>query len=92
MTAVVRSRHYPMLSIKQRLLAVIEQAPDPLLEETLTFLEFLMTRTERSLPFDEFDPASDSKGRILADLKTSLQQSKAGQTFSIAELWNGIDV
>ena len=94
MTAAVRSRHYPMLSIKQRLLAVIEQAPDPLLEETLTFLEFLMTRTvERSLPFDEdFDPASDSKGQILADLKTSLQQSKAGQTFSIAELWDGIDV
>jgi hypothetical protein len=82
-----------MLSIKQRLLAVIEQAPDPLLEETLTFLEFLMTRTERSLPLDEdFDPASDSKSQILADLKTSLQQSKAGQTFSIAELWDGIDV
>jgi hypothetical protein len=82
-----------MLSIKQRLLAAIEQAPDPLLEETLTFLEFLITRTERSLPLnEEFDPDSDSKAQILVDLKTSLQQSKAGQTFAIAELWDGIDV
>jgi hypothetical protein len=82
-----------MRSIKQRLLEVIEQAPDPLLEETLAFLEFLMTRKPQSLPVNaEFDPATDSKAQILADLKTSLQQSKAGQTFSIAELWDGIDV
>jgi hypothetical protein len=36
---------------------------------------------------DGFDPASDSKAQILADLRTSLEQSQAGQTFPIAELW-----
>jgi hypothetical protein len=82
-----------MSSIKQRLLEVIERTPEPLLEETLTFLEFLITRAQQSLPSnEEFDPTSDSRAQILADLKTSLQQSKAGQTFPIAELWDGIDV
>jgi hypothetical protein len=82
-----------MLSIKQRLLEAIEQAPEPLLEETLTFLESLTTRTPPS-PLDEepFDPTRDSKAQILADLKTSLQQSQAGQTFPISELWDDIDV
>jgi hypothetical protein len=79
-----------MRSIKQRLLEVIEHTPDPLLEETL---DFLIARTQQALPLnEEFDPASDSKAQILADLRTSLQQSKAGQTFPIAELWDGIDV
>jgi hypothetical protein len=82
-----------MLSIKQRLLEVIEHTPEPLLEETLTFLESLITRAQPSLmPDEEFDPANDSKAQILADLKTSLQQSQAGQTFPISELWDGIDV
>jgi predicted HTH domain antitoxin len=30
--------------------------------------------------------------QILADLKNSLRQVKAGQTFPISELWDGIDV
>ena len=30
--------------------------------------------------------------QILADLKDSLRQVKAGQTFPISELWDGIDV
>lgn len=37
---------------------------------------------------DEAEPNE----QILADLKDSLRQVKAGQTFPIAELWDGIDV
>lgn len=38
--------------------------------------------------FDEAEP----KEQILADLKDALRQVKAGQTFPISELWDGIDV
>jgi hypothetical protein len=82
-----------MRSIKQRLLEAIEQTPEPLLEETLTFLESLIIQSQPSpISSEEFNPANDSKAQILADLKASLQQSQAGQTFPIAELWDGIDV
>ncbi len=37
---------------------------------------------------DEAEPNE----KILADLKDSLRQTKAGQTFPISELWDGIDV
>ncbi len=37
---------------------------------------------------DEAEPNE----QILADLKDSLRQVKAGQTFPIAELWDGIEV
>ncbi|NJO42812.1 MAG: hypothetical protein HC769_11020 [Cyanobacteria bacterium CRU_2_1] len=37
---------------------------------------------------DEAEP----KEQILADLQDSLRQVKAGQTFPISELWDGIDV
>jgi len=37
---------------------------------------------------DEAEPNE----QILADLKDSLRQGKAGQTFPISELWDGIDV
>jgi hypothetical protein len=77
-----------MMPIKQRLLEVIERTPDPLLEKALTFLETLIIQNQSALqPDDEFDPATDSKAQILADLRTSLEQSQAGQTFPIAELW-----
>lgn len=39
---------------------------------------------------DEFDPETDSKEQILADLKESLRQSELGQTFPLSELWDGI--
>ncbi|WNZ45471.1 hypothetical protein Q2T42_27145 [Leptolyngbya boryana CZ1] len=41
---------------------------------------------------DDFDPETDSKEQILADLKESLRQADAGQTRPISELWDGIDV
>ena len=37
---------------------------------------------------DEAEP----KEQILSDLKDALRQVKAGQTFPISELWDGIDV
>jgi hypothetical protein len=80
-----------MSRIKQRLLQVIEHTPEELLEQTLAFLEFLTTRTQSQTATD-FDPDSDSKEQILADLKASLQEAQSGKTFPIAELWDGIDV
>ncbi len=84
-----------MSPIKLRLLAVIEQTPEPLLDQTLAFLEFLTARTGLSIEPDltpDFDSATDSNSQILADLKDSLRQANAGQTFPIAELWDGINV
>ena len=94
-----------MSPIKQRLLTTIEQTPEPLLEQTLAFLEFLTARTAPEIALhpasvidagsgvhEDFDPDSDSKAQILADLKASLQQAKSGQTFPISELWDGINV
>jgi hypothetical protein len=108
-----------MSPIKQRLLSAIEQTPEPLLAQTLAFLEFLIARSAPAITelptqslqpeftkdptvdtssdtnpaFDsDFDPDTDSNAQILADLKTSLHQSKVGQTFPISELWDGINV
>ena len=39
-------------------------------------------------PIDEQEPTS----QILADLQTSIQQAKQGQTSPVSELWDGIDV
>ncbi len=79
-----------MSPIKQRLLDAIEQTPEPLLEQTLAFLEFLTTRTPPAIAPD-FDPDIDSNLQVLADLKASLHQTKVGQTFPISELWDGIN-
>jgi hypothetical protein len=38
----------------------------------------------------KFDPDTDTKAQILADLKESLRQAEAGQTFPIADLWENI--
>lgn len=85
-----------MLSpIKQRLLEAIEGTPEPLLEQTLTFLEFLISRTQsaHAPDFDsDFDSDNDSNDQILADLKASLHQASSGQTFPISELWDDINV
>lgn len=88
--------HLIMSPIKQRLLEAIEQTPESILEQTLTFLEFLISRTPAAgiapdLDSD-FDSDTDSNDKILADLKASLHQAKAGQTFPIEELWDGINV
>ncbi|MGL5060937.1 MAG: hypothetical protein ACRC62_13255 [Microcoleus sp.] len=84
-----------MSPIKQRLLEAIERTPEPLLEQTLVFLEFLTSRTRSVIVPDtesDFDSDTDSKAQILDDLKVSLQQAEAGKTFPISELWDEIDV
>ena len=76
-----------MSPIKQRLLTAIEQTPEPLLEQTLKFLENLLDRTIiTSAAKINFDPDTDSTAQIMADLKESLRQAQAGQTYPIAEL------
>ena len=91
-----------MSPIKQRLLEAIERTPEPLLEQTLAFLEFLTSRTQSAIVPD-FDSDggghgdtaptdTDSNEQILADLKASLHQASSGQTFPISELWDGINV
>ena len=83
-----------MSPIKQRLLEAIERTPESLLEQTLMFLEFLTSRTQSAAPdiHSDFDSDNDSNDQILADLKASLHQAKAGQTFPIEDLWDGINV
>jgi hypothetical protein len=80
-----------MSRIKQRLLQVIEHTPEELLEQTLAFLEFLMTRIQPEVAAD-FDPDNDSNEQILIDLKASLHAAQSGKTFPVSELWDGIDV
>ena len=81
-----------MSPIKQRLLTAIEQTPEPLLEQTLKFLESLLDRTLPTAATINFDPDTDSTAQIMADLKESLRQAQAGQTYPIAELWDGMNV
>jgi hypothetical protein len=40
----------------------------------------------------EFDPETDTKAQLLADLSASLREAEAGKTYPISELWDGIDV
>ena len=54
-------------------------------EELLKSWQALADELEK---VDEAEPNE----QILADLKDSLRQVKAGQTFPISELWDGIDV
>lgn len=84
-----------MSPIKQRLLEAIERTPELILEQTLTFLEFLTSRTQTAIAPDfdsDFDSDIDSNDQILGDLKVSLHQAKTGQIFPIEELWDGINV
>ena len=75
-----------MSPIKQRLLTTIEQTPEPLLEQTLKFLESLLQKTLQTPEPNNLDPDTDSTAQILADLKESFRQAEAGQTYPIAEL------
>ena len=81
-----------MSPIKQRLLTTIEQTPEPLLEQTLKFLESLLQKTLQTPEPNNLDPDTDSTAQILADLKESFRQAEAGQTYPIVELWDGMDV
>ncbi|HEY9613676.1 hypothetical protein [Allocoleopsis sp.] len=53
--------------------------------------EILKSWQALSDQLEQVDEAEPNE-QILADLKDSLRQVKAGQTFPISELWDGIDV
>ncbi len=92
-----------MSLIKQRLLEAIEQTPEPLLEQTLMFLEFLTTREKVAIApdgypdtasvsiFGEDYPEDESDPSILTGLRQSLQEFHDGKTIPLANLWDGID-
>lgn len=57
-------------------------------EKILAALEIENGQTESGLsPIDEQEPIS----QILLDLKTAVQEVRAGQTTPVSELWNDID-
>lgn len=47
----------------------------------------LATQSEEAWQVDELEP----KESILADLKASIRQGKAGETFPISELWDEVN-
>ncbi len=57
-----------MSPIKQRLLTAIEETPEPLLEQTLAFLEFLMIRS--ALALGEL-PTQSLQSKVNTDLMVS---------------------
>jgi len=53
--------------------------------------EFLKSLQAFADELGQIDEA-ESNEKILADLKDSIRHLKAGQTFPVSELWDGIDV
>jgi hypothetical protein len=53
--------------------------------------DLLKSWQDFALELGQVDEAEPNE-QILADLQDSLRQVKAGQTFPISELWDGIDV
>lgn len=51
-------------------------------------MEALQSQPSGLDPIDENEP----NAQILADLQESIRQGKAGETFPLSELWDGIDV
>jgi hypothetical protein len=68
----------------------IDEQGQLLLLQPLNLDKHTKVRVRISLLEEDFDPETDSKEKILADLQESFRQAEAGQTFS--ELWDGIDV
>lgn len=71
--------------------AIDEQGQLRLLQP-LNFSKHAKVRIRITLLDENFEPQADSNAQILADLRESLHQAEAGQTFPISELWDGIDV
>ena len=70
----------------------IDEQGQLLILQPLNLDKHTKVRVRITLLDDDFDSGTDSKEQILADLKESLRQGGAGQTFPISELWDGIDV
>jgi len=73
-------------------IGTIDDRGQLLLLQPLNLGKNIKVRIRISLLDDDFDPDTDSKEKILTDLKESFRQAEAGQTFPISTLWDGIDV
>ncbi|HEY9800860.1 MAG TPA: hypothetical protein V6D25_10915 [Leptolyngbyaceae cyanobacterium] len=72
-----------MTSIKAKLLAAIETAPDSILEQTLDYLEYLKTREQK--------PQSLSQAVSQKEGEPILRGSKAKDLLKFANTWQGDD-
>jgi hypothetical protein len=72
-----------MTSIKAKLLAAIETAPDSILEQTLDYLEYLKTREQKSHSL--FQEVLQKEGEPI------LRGSKAKDLLKFANTWQGDD-
>jgi hypothetical protein len=63
-----------------------------LLEQPLTVGQQESVRVIILLPEAEDHDDNTPDEQIIADLKESIRDAKAGKTFPISELWDGIDV
>jgi hypothetical protein len=73
-------------------MGTIDDRGQLLLLQPLNFGKNTKVRIRISLLDEDFDLDTDSKEQILADLKESLHQAEARQTFPISSLWDDIDV
>ena len=72
-----------MTTIKQLLIAAIENAPEPILEQTLDYLEYLKTKINTS--------AIKSNSIPVKDGEPILRGSKAKDLLQFAGTWQGDD-
>ena len=72
-----------MTTIREQLLAAIESAPDPILEQTLDYLEYLKTRKNNSFTKPASSPVQDGE--------TILRGAKAKDLLKFAGSWQGED-
>ncbi|MEI3650801.1 MAG: hypothetical protein V6D39_12570 [Dolichospermum lemmermannii FEM_B0920] len=72
-----------MTTIKQLLIAAIETAPEPILEQTLDYLEYLKTKINTS--------AIKSNSIPVKDGEPILRGSKAKDLLQFAGTWQGDD-
>ncbi len=72
-----------MTTIKEKLIASIENAPEPILEQTLDYLEYLKTKINAS--------AIKSSSIPLKDGEPILRGSKAKDLLQFAGTWQGDD-
>jgi hypothetical protein len=72
-----------MTTIKEKLIASIENAPEPILEQTLDYLEYLKTKITASTIKSSSVPAQDGE--------PILRGSKAKDLLQFAGTWQGDD-